>query len=150
HADRPDAPGHVVVLALADRVDGLGIRRIAGAAFRCVDAARGEEVAHAVEARLAVDVVLVVGLGERRLPMRTEHRVERRRPSGAVHGGGVGQDTVQIKEAGAYDVRQSQHSADASRWRKPRIRCPAEAGRMDSLRRTSGEWYGYLGWFAPL
>ena len=51
-----------VVLAVAEPADGLPLRRVGRVAHRQLDAARGQEVADAVVARLAVDVEPVVGL----------------------------------------------------------------------------------------
>src|SRR5205085_8241454 len=49
-----------VVLAVAQPLDGRRTGWVALVALRQVDATRGEEVAGAVEARLAVDVAVVV------------------------------------------------------------------------------------------
>ncbi len=55
-----DEPKHQLVLALAESGDRLGSRRVVRAARRELDRARGEERPHAVEARLAVDELVVV------------------------------------------------------------------------------------------
>ena len=68
-----------------------------------------QEVAYPVGARLAVDVVDVVVVGELALAVLGEDRVEGLLPRLAVHGGGVGEHTVQVEQARGDGIRQSEH-----------------------------------------
>ena len=75
--------------------------RIAGRALGQRDAARGEEVAHAVLAQLAVDVALVVagqleGTGVGALEP-SQQVVEGPLPGGGVDAGAVGEDAVHVE-----------------------------------------------------
>ena len=56
-------------------------------------------------------MVVVVVVGELRLTVLGQQRVERLLPRLAVHGRGVGQHTVQIEEAGRHGVGQSEHGS---------------------------------------
>ena len=92
---------HHVVLGGGDPVDGQRPGRIAGRALGQRDAARGEEVAHAVLAQLAVDVALVVagqleGTGVGALEP-SQQVVEGPLPGGGVDAGAVGEDAVHVE-----------------------------------------------------
>src|SRR4051794_32734401 len=91
----PAPPGLVAVGALGQR-----------------DPPAGQEVADAVLAGLAVDVLVVVvlaELGRRRVPTPQE-LVEGALPGGLVHLRGLGEDTVEVEEAGSDVVGESQHA----------------------------------------
>jgi hypothetical protein len=76
-----------------------------------LDPARGEEVAHAVEARLAVDVlVVVVDEVERPLAAILEEGVEHLLPRARVDLGGLGQDAVEVEQAGGDPIGQAEHA----------------------------------------
>src|SRR6266487_4146897 len=104
---------HELVLAVSETVDGLGRRRVVRIALGQLDSARGQERANAVVARLAVDVPVVVGdrveggeLLAGSLGALAQVRVEHLLPGGGVHLGGLGEDAVEIEEAGADPARQ--------------------------------------------
>ena len=95
------------VLAVAEAADGLQLGRVGGPTPGQLDASRGEEVADAVVARLAVDVEAVVGLLVERPELlatvsgaRPEVRVEQRLPSRGVHDRGLCHDAVEVEHDG--------------------------------------------------
>src|SRR6266571_1422622 len=104
---------HDLVLAVSETVDRLGRRRVVRIAVGQLDSARGQERADAVVAWLAVDVPVVVGervegdeLLAGLLGALSQVRVEHLLPGGRVHLGGLGEDAVEIEEAGADPARQ--------------------------------------------
>ena len=115
-ADRALVDLDAVLLELAEHQlvlaggDGLHRRRVGGVArgpLRQHDAAAGEEPADAVGAVPAVDVGVVVGLGELTRPrvVGPEELVERAFPGGEVHGRRAREHAVEVEEAGADGVR---------------------------------------------
>lgn len=105
-----------IVLAVAEALDGLGIRRVVRVALGQHDASAGEEITDAVRSRLAVDARRVVRPWiERDEPLAcprrpfAQVRVEHLGPSLVVHRRRVRQHPVEIEEARGHAVRQSQH-----------------------------------------
>ena len=93
-----------VVLAVAETAHGHAGRWVLRGPLRELDAARGEEVADAVVARLAVDVGVVVGVGVRR-PVALEvgclvleEAVEHLRPGPHVHLGRRRDHAVEVEQ----------------------------------------------------
>ena len=80
----------------------------------------GEEVADPVLARLAVDVVGVVVVLEG--AAIAEELVEGLLPRPFVDDRGLGQDTVEIEQAGGDAVRETQHCRGGYLRRNARIR----------------------------
>jgi hypothetical protein len=103
-----------LVLAVAEPADGLGVRRVVVGALGQMDAAGLEERANPVEARLAVDVFVVVGLLEGLEGLASSCRpvvqvgIEHLFPGRLVDRGGLGQDAVEVEQAGDDVVRKSQ------------------------------------------
>ena len=78
--------------------------------------ARPEEVPYSVRPRLAVHVLVIVVMDvewhERRalgLGPLTEEVVEHLLPRRRVHCGGLGQDTVEVEQAGVNAVGETEH-----------------------------------------
>ncbi len=92
-----------VVLAVAEPADGVRVRRVGRVAVGQPDAARREQVAHALVAGLAVDVGEVVGVGVGRgvgaggVPGGQEG-VEHLRPGAHVDLGGGRQHAVEVEQ----------------------------------------------------
>jgi hypothetical protein len=110
------------VLLVAEPVHRLLTRRIVRLALGQRDAARGEEVADTVGARLAVHVgvVLVVGVegderGARLLGVRAQEVVEHLLPRRRVHRRGIGQHPIEIEQADSDLPRQPQHRSPSRR-----------------------------------
>src|SRR5207248_3139519 len=87
--------------------------RVVRIPLRQSDPSRGQERAHAVVARLAVDVLVVVSdriEGDKGLAGSVgallQVRVEHLLPRGGVDLGGLGEDAVEVEEAGADYARQ--------------------------------------------
>jgi hypothetical protein len=116
----PQEREHEVVLAVAQAVDGLGAGLVVGGAVGELDPARGEERTHAVVARLAVDVVGVVVVGERRERVACALRalaqvvVEHLLPRLRVDGRRLRQHAVEVEQAGLDVIRESEHRASLS------------------------------------
>jgi hypothetical protein len=106
----PAVGEHALDQCLLARGD-LAHRRLAG-----VDPARAQEIAHAVEPRLAVDVREIVALDVERL---VEHFVERLLPRRRVQRGGRGEDAVEIEQDGV--------EVGGSRIHAPSLQRPARA-----------------------
>jgi hypothetical protein len=124
-----------VVLSQAHAPDGVPVGRIVGRSLGQGDTARGQEVADAVEARLAVDVPAVVVRGERRVVLalgvgaRGEQCVERLLPGALVDARGAGDHAVHVEDhggerAGSGLVHESPSAADgsASGWARVKVR----------------------------
>src|SRR4051794_10570938 len=95
-------------------MNGFCRGRVVRLAFGQFDSAGGQERAHTVIARLAVDVLVVVGdrvegdeLLAGALRALLEIRVEHLLPRGGVHLGRLREDAVEIEEAGADPARQA-------------------------------------------
>src|SRR5215207_793141 len=109
---------HQVVLPRAEPVHRLGLRRVGGRAHRQLDAARPEERVHAVEARLAVDVLVVVG-GPVELLKRLagairpvpQELVEHLLPRVRMHLRGLCENAVQIEQAGRDALGNETHGS---------------------------------------
>src|SRR5262249_43625497 len=98
-----DGPGDQSVLAVSQAAHRLCLGRIVRTSFRKMYAARLQEIANAVEARLAVDMEAVVGDGVEpweglaRLPLaRPQIFVKHLFPAGRVDDGCIGDHTVQV------------------------------------------------------
>jgi hypothetical protein len=105
-----DEPQHELVLGVAQPVERLRCRRVVGRPLRQLDPARGEEVAHAVQAGLAVDVLVVVAMEvELGLAARRQKRVEHLLPRARVHLGGLRENAVEVEQAGRDPVREAEH-----------------------------------------
>jgi len=93
------------------------------AVVRQRDAARGEQPAHAVLARPAIDVPGVVGHGvERGLSLRGQHRVECLLPRRGVQHRRPGEHAVEVEQGGGDARRQPEPARDGLRalaWRAP-------------------------------
>ena len=130
---------HAPVLAGAEPGDRLGGGRVGGGALGERDAARRQEVADPVGARLAVDVgVVVVPRVERDERVAGAARalqqvgVEHRLPRGGVDHGRPGQDAVQVEEAGAGPDGKSEHEPSV-----PRSADPAPLGGGPAVLQTT-------------
>ncbi len=91
----------------------LDVGTVVEIAVRQDDLARLQERPHAVRARLAVDVAPVVLTRVERAAARVpreQELVEHRLPGNGVHGRRVGEDTVEVEQAQAHAVGQSQGS----------------------------------------
>src|SRR5207247_9642553 len=132
-----------VVLARPERVDRLGLGRIGGRAHRQLDAARLQERPHAVEARLAVDVLVVVGrpveLVERlAVPLRplAQEVVEHLLPRPRVDLRRLREHAVEIEETSTDAIGQIEHDSGLPRWsrfRRDAVRSLLRAGAAGSL-----------------
>src|SRR6266540_1320388 len=105
-----------LILEVSETADRLRAGRIARCSVRELDSARREEGAYAVVARQAVDVTVVVVSrieGDERFaaPRRAcaQEHVEHLLPRGRVHLRRLGEHAVEIKQACADRIRQSQH-----------------------------------------
>src|SRR5581483_1799467 len=94
----------------------------------------GQEGSDAVRPRLAVDVAVVVLVAvegdERAARLRRpgpQEVVEHLLPGGGVDGGGLGQDAVEVEQAGADAVREAEHGPVATRYHRGRVK--RRAGR---------------------
>src|SRR5690606_10512366 len=81
------------------------------------DAPRGQEGAHPVGARTAVDVLVVVAVGVERLERlavalrpAAQEVVERLLPRRPVHGRGLGQYAVEVEQTRRYFRWQAEHT----------------------------------------
>ena len=96
-----DRLGERSVLAVAERADGVVAGRVVGSSARQLDAPGGEQRRDPVVAADPVDVVAVVGVGERRGggagAVRCQERVEHRLPCREVHRRGARHDTVGVE-----------------------------------------------------
>src|SRR5207244_5094527 len=104
---------HELVLAIAQAVDRRGTRGIGRFALGKLDPARGQERAHPVVARLAVDVLVVVDQRVERNEALTgslgafaQERVEHLLPGRRVHARSLRQDAVEVEQAGPDARRQ--------------------------------------------
>jgi hypothetical protein len=113
-----DEGEHQLVLAVAEAVDGARVGRVLRRAGGQVDPARGQERRHAVVARLAVHVAVVVrarvelaeGLAGL-LRALAQELVEHLLPRGGVDLGGLRQHAVEVEQAGRDPVGQAEHPA---------------------------------------
>ena len=106
------------VLAVTQAVDGLGVRGIVGAAFGQFDATGLQERSGPVGPWLPVDILVVIlDRVERRVRLAsafcalTQEAVEHLFPRGIMHLGGLGQDTVEVEEAAADTIRETDHAS---------------------------------------
>src|SRR5450759_69313 len=119
-----------LVLAVAESGDRLGSRRVAILALRKVDTARSKERAHAVVARLAVDVLVIFcnrierqkRLAALRRPL-AQKVVEHLLPGSGVDLRSLRQHPIQIEQARPHTVRQTKHRESLQcrgrrRWRR--------------------------------
>ena len=150
--EHPHALGrdHLVdqqVLALAQAVHRFRLRRIVRRALGQRNVARAQEVAHAVAARLAVDVPLVVGLDVERHEgftatrgTRAQEFIEHAFPGAGVHARGVGQHAVHVEQDGVEAPARNDLTARIIHARLMLPQRPAKLGRgrhADHSRRRS-------------
>nr|BFE78445.1 hypothetical protein GCM10020093_010460 [Planobispora longispora] len=105
HAVPGDLFGEEEVLGRAEAVHGGRARRVVRSALGQADGARGQEGAHAVQARAAVDVAQVVVADVERPRPASQEGVEHVFPGRRVHACGVGDHAVGVEDDGA-DERQ--------------------------------------------
>ena len=126
------ANGEQVIAAggFADLIDA----RVDGAALRERDAAAGQEAANAVGAVLAVHVTVVVQLAERLLCglVLPQEPVEGPLPRGEVDGRRLGEDAVEVEQADADGVRETEHGSTLT------ARGPADLSRPAARREEPG------------
>ncbi len=106
-----------LVLAIAQAVNGLFVARVIRTAVGEFDSPAVQERPDSVLAFLAVDVFPVVRIRIEWDEFRSgvlgplgQVGVERRLPCLVMHTGGIGQDTVEIEQAGMHLVWQTQHA----------------------------------------
>ena len=100
------------ILGISQSPQRVVTGRVVRRAFGQGDAARGQEVAHAVEARLAVDVCAVVGVGVEGAPVTVpgaarQEAVEQRLPCRGVHPRRAREHAVEVEDH-QFEVRRRQ------------------------------------------
>ena len=116
------------VLAVAEAADGLGLGAVVGRALGQVDAPRGDEVTHPVEAWLAIDVGEVVcgrvGLDGLDTGPLSQEVVEHPVPGAHVHLDRRRQHPVEVEESGVVVIPvhglEPRVPIAGARWGRPR------------------------------